>query len=287
MHEKPLTVAGYRPEDVDLVRRTALYFATRFGDLLQDLPIVGGYVPSLLVPEPLESVATHVGTRDLDLGVQLALLDEQGYLTLTERLGRAGFRPVLNPRGNPVHQSWRVDTSTRFSAVVEFLIPPRTEDERSKPGRTAHLDTQLAAIIVPGLELVANDRLQIRLDGCDLFGAAVSRDVWVCGPGAYTVLKALAGHLRGEPKDFYDLWYVVWNYRDWQDSPVAVDTAAHLVPMLDAKPAQDALAYLAEDFASLDAVGPKGVASFLNRAGDEAFQADVAGVVQELLRVCR
>ena len=39
-----------------------------------------------------------------------------------------------------------------------------------------------------------------------------TREVWVCGPGAYVVLKALAFRLRGENKDAYDLHYLVRNY---------------------------------------------------------------------------
>ena len=41
--------AGYRREKVELVRATCLYVATRLGDLMGDLLVVGGLVPSLLM----------------------------------------------------------------------------------------------------------------------------------------------------------------------------------------------------------------------------------------------
>jgi hypothetical protein len=47
------------------VRQTCLYVATKLGDLLDELVVVGGLVPSLLIPE--ESVPRgediHVETR--------------------------------------------------------------------------------------------------------------------------------------------------------------------------------------------------------------------------------
>jgi predicted nucleotidyltransferase len=45
-----------------------------------------------------------------------------------------------------------------------------------------------------------------------MLGERASREIWVCGPGAFVVLKALAFRTRGENKDAYDLYYVIRNY---------------------------------------------------------------------------
>ena len=42
MADKPTTAAGYRPEHVALVRSTCLYVATKLGDLMDDLVVIGG-----------------------------------------------------------------------------------------------------------------------------------------------------------------------------------------------------------------------------------------------------
>ena len=60
--------------------RTCLHVATVLGDLLQtELTVVGGLVPSLLIPQSSLPAAAeaHCGTLDVDLGLSLALLDEQ------------------------------------------------------------------------------------------------------------------------------------------------------------------------------------------------------------------
>ncbi|MEN8151655.1 MAG: hypothetical protein ABFS86_17700 [Planctomycetota bacterium] len=49
MDDKPATAEGYPGEQVALVRSTCLYVATKLGDLIDDLVVVGGLVPSLLV----------------------------------------------------------------------------------------------------------------------------------------------------------------------------------------------------------------------------------------------
>jgi hypothetical protein len=51
MSEKPRTAAEYSPTQALRVRQTCLYVATRLGDLLNDLVVVGGLVPSLLIEQ--------------------------------------------------------------------------------------------------------------------------------------------------------------------------------------------------------------------------------------------
>jgi hypothetical protein len=50
---------------------------------------------------------------------------------------------------------------------------------------------------------------------------------------------------------------------------------ARLRPLLDDANAREAIRVLAEDFATLDSLGPRRAAEFLSRSGDEAFCADV------------
>jgi hypothetical protein len=87
MADKPKRASEYKSEQVELVRATCLYVATKLGDMMEDLVIVGGLVPSLIVDQTTlpQDVDAHVGTMDLDVGLQLALLDEGRYRKLTER----------------------------------------------------------------------------------------------------------------------------------------------------------------------------------------------------------
>ncbi len=48
----------------------------------------------------------HVGTMDLDLGLDLAILDDQRYEGIAERLRDSGFAPDISDKGNDVRQRW-------------------------------------------------------------------------------------------------------------------------------------------------------------------------------------
>jgi hypothetical protein len=225
MADKPTTAAGYKSEQVEIVRATCLYVATKLSDIMDELVVIGGLVPSLLIKqdELPEGTEAHVGTMDLDVGLTLALLDEGRYKTLTERLRRAGFEQDVNDEGNPTRQRWKIERLEKVT--VDFLIQPSLPDDRG--GKLRDIEPDFAAVIAPGLHLAFQDREQVTLSGQTIMGEQATRKVWVSGPGAYVVLKSLAFRSRGENKDAYDLYYLV---RNFGNSVNAI--AARLKPLL-------------------------------------------------------
>jgi hypothetical protein len=279
MAAKPNHASGYAGQ-VEHVRATCLYVATKLGDLMDETVIIGGLVPSLLIDQNAAGGAggRHVGTLDLDVGLALAILDGQRYQALTERLRQAGFSPDENDDGKPTRQRWRIDGPPRVT--VDFLIAPSRPADR--PGMLRDIESDFAAIIAPGLHLAFRDRQRVRLDGRTILGEVASREIWVSGPGAYVVLKALAFKNRGENKDAYDLFYVLLHFGAGID-----DIVARLVPLLDKAEAQEAMTVLERDFSDLDGVGPRRVAEFLRGGRDYELQADVRGLVLDLVGRCK
>ena len=272
---KPATRDGYDRDQLDRVRRTCLHIATKMGDLLDEIIVVGGLVPYLLVDQtnlPL-GLQPHAGTMDLDMGLALGLLKEQRYRELSARLRGAGLAPDVNDNGNPSLQRWT--TGSPQPVTVDFLIPPSSELDRGN--RIRHLETDLAAIVTRGLELAFADRWWIELAGPIPSGAKATRNVPVCGPGAFTVLKALAFGNRTENKDAYDLFYV------WNGLGVA-NVAESLALLFPDTNVGSALHVIRRDFCSHDGPGPVGVAHFIAGRPDDDTQADVTGLAQALLR---
>lgn len=101
-------------------------------------------------------------------------------------------------------------------------------------------------------------------------GERAVRQIGVCGPGAFVVLKALAFAGRGEPKDVYDLYYVLANLTD---SPSAV--AARISDLRPNVDVDRAMEVLQRDFVEPDAIGSVSVARFLRHGLDDEIQADV------------
>ncbi|HEX3771567.1 MAG TPA: hypothetical protein VHV30_11905 [Polyangiaceae bacterium] len=273
MPTKPRTAAGYEPAQVVHVRATCLYVATRLGDLTDELVIVGGLVPSLIVDQTA-AATRHVGTADLDVGLALAVFDAKRYQALTERLRQAGFAPDTNDRGNLTRQRWSIDGPPRIS--VDFLVAPTDASERG--GRLKSIQPDFAAIIAPGLTLAFLDRVRVPLDGQTIRGEHARREVWVSGPGAFVAMKALAFRARGENKDAYDLTYVLQNYKGRSRA-----VAQHLVPLRAAAEAAQALQVLDEDFAAAGSLGPCRVAEFVHGRRDDAVEADAWGAVRDLI----
>jgi hypothetical protein len=280
MPEKPATATGYAPDQVARVKATCLYLATKLGDLMPELVVVGGLVPSLLIDQENlpENVAPHVGTMDLDLGLAFALVGEARYQEVAARLRNAGFTPDKNDEGKTARQRWRISDPP---VTVDFLIEPENSTE-AQAGKLFDLTKDWAAIIAPGLHLAFQNRRTVTLSGKTIAGETAEREILVCGAGAFVVLKALAFHIRGQNKDAYDLFYLLRNY-----GRGVADVATELSPFLSDASAQRAMEYLLEDFRESSSIGPMRAAEFLFGRMDEATQADAAGFVRQLLAECK
>ncbi|MEI7940850.1 MAG: hypothetical protein WCK27_29600 [Verrucomicrobiota bacterium] len=275
MPDKPTTAAGYAPDQIARVRATCLYLATKLGDLMPELVVVGGLVPSLLIDQQNlpENVTPHVGTLDLDLGLAFALVGEQRYQAVAERLRTAGFEMDRNEEGHPTRQRWRISDPP---VKVDFLIEPN--NPAGMPGRLFPLTKDWAAIIAPGLHLAFQNSSLVLLEGKTILGETAQRRVRVAGAGAFVALKALAFHIRGENKDAYDLFYLLRNF-----GRGVSDVAGPFRSLLPDPAALMALEHLRMDFLDAEALGPRRVAEFIYGRSDLDLQTDVVEFVRSFL----
>lgn len=282
---KPRHRSGYNREETEQVEAALLTVAVTLGALMDQICIVGGLVPSLLIdhdvgPDP-ETGTGHPGTNDLDVGLAIALLEDEQYAELGARLRQEGFGPDTNSNGNPTPQRWKLGS---LKVTIDFLLPPVPGQEVG--GRMQSLESDLSAMITPGLQLAQNEREEIVVDGHTLKGERVKRSIPVCGPATFVVLKALAFSDRGEPKDAFDLVYVL---RRWPGG--IADIAKRLGPHFDTDrdTLAEALGKLASDFDSPESHGPLRAAEFDGEPGGDpdVAVADAHGYVDDLLRQCR
>lgn len=279
---KPRHRSGYRREETEQVEAALLTVAVTTGALMDQICIVGGLVPSLLIDrahglDP-ETEAGHPGTNDLDVGLAVALLDDGQYTEMSERLRQEDFGPDKNEKGNPTPQRWKHES---LNVTIDFLLPPLAGIEEGR--RTHPLEGDLSAIITPGLQFAHAEREEIAVAGHTLKGERAERTIPVCGPAAFVILKALAFHDRGEPKDAFDLVYVL---RRWPDG--IADIVERLGAHLESAPTvvRAAFEQLASDFDSPDSIGPQRAAEFDGDPGGDldAGAADAHGYVDDLLR---
>ncbi len=279
---KPRNRSGYRAEDLAQVKSALLTLAVTLGDYLEDLCIVGGVVPALLIDLHREAQESrHPGTNDLDVALALALLDDERYAELSDRLRAEGFEPDTNENGNPTVQRWKLG---ELRVTIDFLIPPASKEQAVHPTpRIKKLQVDFGAVVTPGLQLAFEDRVRVEISGRTLAGEQAKRTIPVCGAAAYTVLKALAHANRGEPKDAFDLVYVIEN------TPGGGRAVANrLAELSDRETVASSMQLLARDFATPGYLGPQRAAKFsLPVAADrdeiDEVAADAHGHVADLL----
>jgi hypothetical protein len=285
--EKPRHRSGYSAEDTLQAHSACLTVAVTLGAYLDDVCIVGGLVPALLIdlqrgaPETAPDAGGHPGTNDLDVGLALAVLSDDRYAEISHRLRQEGFEPDTNDKGNAVLQRWRLGD---LKVTVDFLMPPAPGQDADR--RVQPLEPDFGALITPGLELAFEERVLVELAGHTLSGERVSRTIPVCGPAAFVVLKTLAFADRGEPKDAYDLLYVL---RGTTGGAEAVAERLALHAHRHRELVDRTLVLLERDFANPDSVGPIRAAQFgLIDAGDlDNDAADAHGHVDDLLTAHR
>jgi hypothetical protein len=189
----------------------------------------------------------------------------------------AGFVPDTKDDAETlVRQRWRFVDSP---ATVEFIMPPVGG---SVPGRLQSLTRELGAIRMIGIDLALADREFITVDGVDLRGYRVSRDVPVCADGAFIVLKSLALAGRDKAKDAYDLHFTL---RHTPGGPAQI--GRYLSGNRSHVAVAKAMNTLERDFETIEHRGPQMVCRFLGRVGDDDLAADVLAHVRELLRPTR
>ena len=278
MTEKPQHISGYDARHTQLIRETCLDLATRVGDMMDELVIVGGLVPGLIISQDKLPVGAepHCGTLDIDLGLSVALFEGQRYQSLTERLRSSGFEPDKNNSGNMTMQRWRV--ADDHSLTIDFLVAPSSPEEQRRAREIRNIESDFAAIITPGLHLAFKDRQSVLLEGTTRKGERAERSVSVCGPAAFIVLKALAFGVRGMNKDAYDLFYVLRNYGGGID-----DIVARFDPLRGDEKLAEAIAIIERDFTDERSIGPMRTSAFIHLGVNDDTIADVVGFSRDLL----
>lgn len=267
------TADDYGPEYLTHIRQTCLLVLPELGDVLENVTVVGGAVPSLLIREPLPAgVSPHIGTVDLDLTLTLGASDASQYWRVVEELQRLGFTSCGD---NAIATSTRWQNLTRLDKpVIVDVLPLRaagaSEDLAAIP--------TLAPAMIEQLLLAQRDREQVVIEGSGPDEMPVQASPWVCGPGAYVIIKTLTFESRNQNKDAYDLYYVLRNYGSGVHQ-----VAERFARLMNSPQAKRAVTLLESYFVDEEEKGPQGVADFLRGRPSPEIQADVVGHVRQLL----
>ena len=82
------TRTDYPPDEVAAARAVMLELVRLLGEYRDDMVIVGGWVPELLLPS---AQTKHIGSTDVDLALDHRRITEAGYQTIRDHLLRHGY----------------------------------------------------------------------------------------------------------------------------------------------------------------------------------------------------
>ncbi|MCW3096337.1 MAG: hypothetical protein JWL77_1955 [Chthonomonadaceae bacterium] len=221
---KPKHQGGYTPDHTLLCERTLVTLLRGLGPWKQGIYIVGGLAPRYLIPrkEDAEDTPTHIGTTDVDLVLNLALLGEvEAYRRLEKNLKALGFERGKNDEDAPQHFRWLKPAGQGITIVVDLLC----DAPLSEGGQVAMLpgERRLSALKIPGAYLVIEDFIEVPVTAERLDDRGIATEtIRVVNIGAFLTLKCLAYEDRFEEKDAYDIVYCLTYYHE---GPASVASA--------------------------------------------------------------
>lgn len=244
-----LTFRDYSGEVVEAARSVLLELVHLLGEYRDDIVVVGGWVPQLILPSHPKR---HVGSIDVDLALNHRNLKETGYATIQKLLLGRGYEQ--DPRQPFIFHRTVVIGGRPIKVEVDFLAG---EYEGTGPRHRTQPVHEGRARKARGCDLAFDLFVETEISGELPEGGKDEARVRVSSIVAFLVMKAMALHDRLKEKDAWDIYFTLTNYPGGLDA-LAGEIRPHLADGL----VQEGLQKIAEKFASTEHVGPKFVADF-------------------------
>ncbi len=275
---EPQSAADYDDRTTTAVKSVLIEIGQILGSFEGKFAIIGGAVPWLLLSE---ADMPHIGTGDVDLGLDPSALGDGEYVRLVEALQQHGY----NQRGNLrrfqlVRTVPASDDGSDIDVVVDFLMPRDAEITKNTPP----LISQFAVQRADGVDLALRFYQMVAVEGDMPDGGSNRVRIAVASIPALLAMKGYAITNRLKHKDAYDIYYCVRNFPDGADALVEVT-----LPFLDVETARQGYCLISDKFRNVDDFGPTSVRIFVegsdvlgDRTADQ-WQQDAFGQVDAWL----
>ena len=239
---------NYSDEIVEAARSVQLEVIRILGEYKENIVIVGGWVPELLIPDAEEK---HIGSSDVDLALNHRKINETGYKTIKEQLLSHGYT-----EGEQPFTFQRTATIGEEEILVEVHFLAGEYAGTGKGHRTQRvLDMQPRK--ARGVDLAFEMPQNITIRGRLPEGGDDVAEIQVASMPSFLVMKGMALKDRLKEKDAWDIYYCVQYYGGGVDKLIE-----EFRPMLEHSLVKEALGNIAEKFASPTAIGPTQIANF-------------------------
>ena len=269
---EPRAAGDYDDRTTAAVKSVLVEIGQILGSFEGKFAVVGGAVPWLLLGE---AKMQHVGTADVDLGLDPAALGDGEYARLVEALQEQGYLQRDNLRRFQLVRTVTVDADgPDIDVVVDFLMPRDAEITRNTPP----LINQFAVQRADGADLALRFYQLVTIEGQMPDGDRNRVSIAVASIPALLAMKGFAIANRLKRRDAYDIYYSVRNFPDGIDALVEATR-----PLLDVESALQGYRLISSKFRNVEDYGPASVRRFVegshllgDRTADQ-WQQDTLG----------
>ena len=244
-----VTKYDYAADAVEAARSVLVELVHLLGAYHDDIVLVGGWVPDLLLPDSPEP---HVGSIDIDLALDHRSLQEPRYQTLKQLLLGRGYQND----GKQPFTFHRTVTIRNRSLVVQVDLLAGEYQGTGRSHRTQKFENTRARK-APGCDLALELNTEVLVQGTLPGGGEDEVVVRVAQIVPFLVMKGMALADRIKEKDAWDIYYCLRNYPGGLDALVR-DIWPHRTHGL----VREGLQKIGAKFASPTHIGPKCVADF-------------------------
>jgi hypothetical protein len=277
---EPQSAADYDDRTTAAVKSVLIEIGQILGSFQGRFAVIGGAVPWLLLDQ---QDMPHVGTLDVDLGLDAEALADGEYATLIQTLQGHGYQQSKDLRKFQLfRQTNPRDGGGPVNVIVDFLMPRDAEIVRNIPPLISEFAVQRA----DGADLALRFYQMAAITGPMPEGGTNQVEIAVCSIPALLAMKGHALNGRYKRKDAYDIYYCILNY------PGGVGALAEdSRPLLKHTSGAKGYRFIAEKFDSVDGHGPTCVRQFVEKSdilGDrtpDQWQVDAFGQVDAWLRL--
>jgi hypothetical protein len=276
---EPQLATDYDDRTMAAVKSVLVEIGQILGAFKGRFVVIGGAVPWLLLEN---DDMPHVGTLDVDLGLDAEALGDGGYATLVESLQEHGYQQRKGLRRFQLARAIRPrDDGPAIEIIVDFLMPRDAEIVRNRPPLISNFAVQRA----DGADLAMTFYKMVAIEGPMPEGGTNRVEVAVCSIPALLAMKGHALNGRYKQKDAYDIYYCIRNY------PGGPGELAEECRVILAQTSGEAgYRFIDAKFKTVDDFGPTCVRQFVHESrtlGDrtpEQWQQDAFGQVDAWLR---
>jgi hypothetical protein len=244
-----LTFRDYSADQVEAARSVLLELVHLLGEYRDDIVVVGGWVPQLILPP---GRPPHVGSIDVDLALNHRNLRDAGYATIQALLNRRGYEQ--DPRQPFIYHRTVIVNGNAIKVEVDFLAGEYEGTGAKHRTQPVHEGRARKA---RGCDLAFDLYVETEIEGELPEGGRDQARVRVSSVVAFLVMKGMALHDRLKEKDAWDIYFTLINHPGGLNA-LAQEIRQHL----DHGLVHEGLKKIADKFASPDHMGPKFVADF-------------------------